>query len=89
MQNPNEGASMRNLADQFINLANTLAKDGDRGTVGMAIRYAAARYNAFEASLSAYDLRDDKDKILAMFSDDYKKMLLENIDDHIQRAAGK
>jgi hypothetical protein len=89
MQNPNQDVSLRSVADQFIALANELAKDGDRGTVGMAIRYAAARYNAFEASMSSYDLIRDKEKILDMFSDDYKKMLLENIDDHINRPAGK
>lgn len=75
------------IADKFIALANELATDDDSGNVGMGIRYAAARYNAFESSLMTKDLAGDKEKMLAMFTDDFNKMMSENLDDYIRHLA--
>ena len=72
-------------ADKFIDLANQLAAEDKTGNVGAALRYAAARYNAFEASRSTQDLRADKDKQLKAFGDDYVAMLDYNIEEHIGR----
>ena len=73
------------LADKYINLANELAKTEGSANTGTALRYAAARYNTFEASLSTNDLAGEEDKIIDMLCDDYREMLRANMKDYIQR----
>jgi hypothetical protein len=85
MSTESSGPSLYQVADEFIHLANDLAKNGDRSTVGMAIRYAAARYNTFEATTAGYDLNKDKEKIVEMLIDDYRRMLQENIEDYAKQ----
>ncbi|WP_434926938.1 DUF3144 domain-containing protein [Shewanella sp. HL-SH5] len=73
------------LADQFIALANQIGQtENDIGKVGTALRYAASRYNAFEAAIKSSDLAAEKDNALAWFANEYKLMLNENLDDHIK-----
>jgi len=71
------------FADKFINLANELSKLDNSGAVGAGLRYAAARYCAFEASLRTNNLIADKDKQLQFFTDTFNKMLQKNLDDYI------
>jgi hypothetical protein len=71
------------FADKFINLANELSKLDNSGAVGVGLRYAAARYCAFEASLRTNNLIADKDKQLQFFTDTFNKMLQKNLDDYI------
>lgn len=72
------------LADQFIALANELSsQEQDVGKVGTALRFAAARFNAFEASLKSADLVAEKENALEWFSKEYRDMLNDNLDDHI------
>jgi hypothetical protein len=87
--NTPENKAFFDLADQFINLANELARNTGTTEVGTAMRYAAARYNTFEASLANYDLRQDKDKLATLFADDFRNMLLANIDDYARRLENK
>lgn len=76
--------SLFELADKFIALANELtAAEGDVGKVGTALRFAAARFNAFEAAIKSADLENEKANALKWFSDDYQDMLNDNLDDHI------
>lgn len=77
--------SLYPVADEFIHLANRMAEDGDRSTVGMAIRYAAARYNTFEVSTAGYDLVAERQKIIDMLCDDFRRMLEENIEDYAKQ----
>jgi len=77
------------LADQFINLANKLAQAEGSANVGTALRYAAARYNTFEASLSTKELAKDEVKMTDMLCDDFREMLKVNMQDYIQRLAKK
>jgi hypothetical protein len=72
------------MADQFIAIANELIKSQDIGTVGASFRYAAARFAAFEADQKSDDLAKHKEHALAWFVDEYRKMLLENIDELIE-----
>ena len=73
------------LADQFIALANELAgKEQDVGKVGTGMRFAAARFNAFEASLKSAVLAAEKDNALEWFSNEFKEMLKDNLEDHIK-----
>jgi len=55
-------------ADKFIALANEMAKSDNSGAVGVAFRYAAARYCAFEASLQTNNLFEDREKKLQLFT---------------------
>lgn len=73
------------IADQFIALANELAaKEQDVSKVGTGLRFAAARFNAFEAALKSADLSKEKDNALEWFSKEYKDMLNDNLEDHIK-----
>jgi septal ring factor EnvC (AmiA/AmiB activator) len=77
-------SSIYELADQFIALANQLSQqEADVGKVGTALRFAAARFNAFEASIKSADLGAEKESALEWFSAEYREMLSDNLDDHI------
>jgi hypothetical protein len=43
-------APLYKIADQFISQANTLTESTDRATLAAGLRFAAARFAAFEAS---------------------------------------
>jgi hypothetical protein len=89
MSTEDTNTSMYELADQFINLANELAQKDQSGNVGVAIRYAAARYTAFEASLQSDDLARDKEEVIDQFAKDYIKMLGINFDQYIERLSNQ
>ena len=80
---------MYDYADKFINLANEMSKSDRSGNVGVAIRYAAARYSAFEASMRTKNLAEDKDKQLQLFENIFTDMLRVNLEDYIQVQANK
>ena len=80
----NDDKMMFDYADKFINLANEMSKSDRSGNVGVAIRYAAARYSAFEASMRTDNLAEDKDKQLQDFSDVFTDMLRVNLEDYIR-----
>jgi hypothetical protein len=73
---------MFDYADKFINLANELSKSDNSGAVGVGLRYAAARYCAFEASLQTNNLAEDKDKHLEFFANAFTGMLRTNLEDY-------
>ncbi|MGX9461744.1 DUF3144 domain-containing protein [Shewanella sp. A14] len=84
MSEPKTELTMYQIADQFIALANQLSQqENDIGKVGTAMRFASARFNAFEAAIKSADLATEKDHALAWFSDEFKAMLKENLEDHI------
>ena len=70
-------------ADKFINLANEMAKSDRSGDIGVAIRFAAARYCAYEASIQTKNLAEDKDKQMQLFVDAFTEMLRMNLEDYI------
>lgn len=80
-----ESTEFFEIADQYINLANELAQSEGSANTGTALRYAAARYNTFEASLSTDDLAKDQDKMIDMLCDDFREMLKVNMKDYIER----
>ncbi|MDO6619174.1 MULTISPECIES: DUF3144 domain-containing protein [unclassified Shewanella] len=81
--------TMYQIADQFIALANQLSQqENDIGKVGTALRFAAARYNAFEAAIKSSNLEAEKDNALEWFSEEFKGMLSENLNDHIKNPPG-
>ena len=78
-----------NVADKFINLANELSQKDTSGSVGSALRYAAARFSAFEASMVSKDLGAEKDEIKKSFMIDYEHMLEENLQVYLHHLAMK
>ncbi|MFC1684689.1 DUF3144 domain-containing protein [Pseudomonadota bacterium] len=87
MGEENNGLTMYDLANKYIDLANELSKVDQSGNVGVALRYSAARYSAFEASIRTESLADDKEQILDKYMEDYRKMLSDNIDEYIKQSA--
>lgn len=87
MTDEKQGMEFFEIADKYINLANEIAKSEGTANTGTALRYAAARYNTFEASLSTQDLAGEKDKLVDMLCDDFREMLKANMDDYIQLIA--
>ncbi len=77
-------SALYTAADKFINLANELSQKDASGTVGTAFRYAAARYSAFESSLAAKNLSEEKDTIKERLLNDYEIMLEENLQAYIR-----
>ena len=84
MNQDDKEKAMYTNADKFINLANELAKADQSGSIGAAIRFAAARYSAFEASLQTNTLAEDKDKHLQLFANDFTNMLQINLENYIK-----
>jgi hypothetical protein len=72
------------IADSFIQLANELAEKEPQSKVSSAMLYAVARYNAFIFAISSDNLLEEKEAAIEYFLEQYKKMLSENLDDHIQ-----
>ncbi len=73
------------LADSFINLANQQYQEESDGKVGYAMLYAAARFNAFIVASTAGDkgaLAEEKQPATEYFTEQYRKMFAENIDDY-------
>ena len=84
-----EDKMMFDYADKFINLANEMSKSDRSGNVGGAIRFAAARYSAFEASMRTDKLAEEKDKQVELFANAFKEMLQMNIEDYIHLQSQK
>ena len=75
---------MYDYADKFINLANEMAQSDQSGSVGMAIRFAAARFSVFEASTQTNNLAEDKDKYFQLIADNFNRTLQFNFEDYIK-----
>jgi hypothetical protein len=81
--------------DAFIQVANKLCKEKENetgevsaGKVSASMLYAAARFNAFIVASSAKDKAEaDRNKVEAIeyFTDQYRAMLLANMDDYINK----
>ncbi len=78
-------ALYRKMIDSFIDRANELAEGNSPENVGMALLFAASRFNAFVVSQHAENI-DDYEKDLAkaqdFFSSQYREMLNENLEDY-------
>ena len=75
----------RAMVDSFIDRANELADSNSRENVGMALLYAAARYNAYVVSQHADSpdrYEQDVPRAREFFNDQYRRMLDENLEDY-------
>jgi hypothetical protein len=81
------GPEFWNRADAVIGLANEQCRNADSGEVSSSLLYAAARFNAHIVGISASDRKEleaHREESIAFFSGEYKKMLIENLDDYIE-----
>ena len=80
-------AVYRGMVDLFIDRANELAEDNSPENVGMALLFAASRFNAHVVSQHAQtgeDYERDLPKAREFFLAQYQQMLDENLEDYKQ-----
>ena len=80
-------AVYRRMVDLFIDQANELAENNSAENVGMAILFAASRFNAHVVSQHAQTLEEyerDLAKAREFFLAQYQQMLDENLEDYKQ-----
>lgn len=75
-------------ADAHIRLSNSQVSESiGKGRVSASTMYATARFNAF-VSACGWETKEEmveaRQEILEYFVAEYRKMLEENVDDHIQ-----
>ncbi|MDO9387501.1 MAG: DUF3144 domain-containing protein [Thiobacillus sp.] len=76
------------LADSFIQLANSHLNEVKPSKVSASALFAASRFNAFVITASASSkeqLIAEKEAAIAYFLEQYETMLRENIDEHLAR----
>lgn len=76
------------MADSFIQLANTHLNEVKPSRVSACALFAAARFNAFvitAATESKAQLIAEKESAIAYFMNQYEAMLRENLDEHMAR----
>jgi hypothetical protein len=76
------------LADSFIQLANTHLNEVKPSRVSTSALYAASRFNAFvitASTTSKEQLIAEKEAAVAYFLEQYETMLRENLDEHLSR----
>ena len=76
------------LADSFIQLANTNLNAAKPSKVSASALFAASRFNAFVITVSASSkeqLIAEKEAAIAYFLEQYETMLRENIEEHLAR----
>ena len=74
-------------ADAIINLANQQTESADSEDVSGSLLYASARFNAFLIAAQAGDadtLRTGKEDAADYFTEQYRQLLLDNLDDYIE-----
>lgn len=77
----------RERADAVIDMLNKQASQAPTGQVSASAMYATARFNAFQVAATAEDaqqLQADRDKAIEYFTDQYRRMLADHLDDCLQ-----
>lgn len=76
------------LADSFIQLANTHLNEVKPSKISASALFAASRFNAFVITASASSkeqLIAEKEAAIAYFLEQYETMLRENLEEHLAR----
>lgn len=76
------------LADSFIQLANTHLNEVKPSKISASALFAASRFNAFVITASASSkeqLLAEKEAAIAYFLEQYETMLRENLEEHLAR----
>ena len=86
MDEKNNGFLKR--ADEFIALANEqLGQNLTQGEISASFMYGSARFSAWMAASSfenAEDMKEEKEKVVEYFMQEYKLALEEHMDNHIK-----
>jgi hypothetical protein len=83
-----DSKTFQQRADEFIALANDQAGESSTGDVNTALLYAAARFNAFSVARVVEDadkLQAEKEEALRYFTERYRNLLEQNLDEYISR----
>ena len=73
-------------ADAHIHLSNSQLAGIDPGKVSASMMYATARFNAYVSWIgfrNAADMAEQRDETVRYFTEQYRLMLEENLDDYI------
>lgn len=74
-------------ADDHIHLSNSQLANTDPGKVSASMMYATARFNAYvswSGFYTAEDMAEQRQSTLEYFTEQYRLMLEENLDDYIK-----
>jgi uncharacterized protein DUF3144 len=85
MSKENRDEEFWEITDEFIGLANSQCDKHKNGKVSSCILFSAARFNSFMYASSAKSLSDfvkDKELAVEYLTEQYKKTLIENLDDY-------
>jgi hypothetical protein len=84
MSNNTPGPEFWNRVNTLINLANEQSDTVDPSEVCASTMYASARFNAFivaRTTGSPENMKLEKERALEYFTDQFRKMMAENLDD--------
>lgn len=84
MSNNTPGPEFFNRANTLINQANDQCDSAHPSEVAASTMYASARFNAFivaRATGSAENMKNEKERALEYFTDQFRKMLESNLDE--------
>jgi hypothetical protein len=84
MSNSTPGPEFWNRVNALINLSNDQCDTTDPSEVAASTMYATARFNAFivaRATGSSENMKLEKERALEYFTDQFRKMMVENLDD--------
>ena len=74
-------------ADQHIQLSNSqISKEIPVGSISASMMYSTARFNAWMEAYtchSSIEMSIKKNETIEYFVEEYRKMLIENLDDYI------
>jgi hypothetical protein len=86
MSNEQTDKEFRVRADAFIHLANEQRKNANNDKVNASLLYASTRFTAFivaSAAEGVEEMKEDRDEAVRYFTEKFREMLVENIDDYI------
>ena len=75
----------------LLAVANDQIKEATVSKVSSSLLYAAARFNSFNVANSASDaeeMKRDREEAIRYFTEQYRNMLIENLDDYIENFEG-
>lgn len=86
MSNQAPGPEFWTRVNSLIDLANTQCDSADPSEVCASTMYASARFNAFIVARTTNGpehMQQEKERALEYFTDQFRKMMAENLDDFI------
>ena len=84
MSNNTPGPEFWKRANALINLSNDQCETTNPNEVAASTMYAAARFNAFivaKTTGNAENMAQEKERALEYFTDQFRKMMEDNLDD--------